>query len=195
MSQTYSTRQRETEGGRYYSSLQTPRVSVPFPGPSAPTPASVAFPAGTREVLAAHLAPATPQVAVAAPVGRESKFNFTLSGQGLPNAQKIAPGATGSATVTGHQGGSYSVTSTITGPTRLPDPALQPTFWLIHDLAVPRDLPTADLTRLPQGRSHPGNQPDSVFTLDGNPPTYGPTFLQQMTPPAPIRGGGVCFLV
>jgi hypothetical protein len=45
--------------------------------------------------------------------------------------------------------------------------------WLLRDLKVPADLDPRDLALLPHGDGGSGNQPGSVFTLDGLQPASG----------------------
>lgn len=183
MSQTYSTRQRETDGGRYFSTRQgrpepppptgngtvllTPGLVPPPAVSPAPAPVAAPAPAPILAQAQAHM----PSVPV---LGPTVTYKFTLSGQGMPTAQRIAPGATGTVTLTGRPGGAFAVDSTITGPARVPDSSMHPALWLIHDMPVPEDIDPADLAQLPRGRGGTGNQPGGVFTMDGNPPTYGP---------------------
>ncbi|MDB4894462.1 MAG: hypothetical protein JWN15_724 [Firmicutes bacterium] len=107
--------------------------------------------------------------------GVPASATFNLTTHGLPGAARIAPGgASGTLTVAARPGGGHSVTGTVQGVRPLTDPALRPVCWLIHDLTVPHDLSPADLAALPRGRTGTGNQPGTVFTIDGNAPTYTP---------------------
>jgi hypothetical protein len=176
MSQTYSTRQWELSGGKVYSSRVSQVTAQPQVRPSVSAVTAMPVAAPTLEAAAARtLVPAVGALPVAAP---EQRFTFALSPQGTPAAGKIAPNASGNVSLVGDPGGTWRVTSTITGPARLPDPALVPALWLIHDLTVPADLHPDDLALLPKGRTGQGNQPGTVFTVDGNPPTGGRTVLQ-----------------
>lgn len=184
MSQTYSTRQREFGGGNLFSSRVTQVTTLPQVRPS---------PAG-----AATLAPlAAPVVPLQAPVQipeapREVRYQFALSPQGLPAAARIAPRAAGTVTLVGEPSGTWRVASTIAGPARMPDAALVPALWLIHDLPVPHDLHSDDLALLPRGSNGHGNQPGTIFTVDGNQPTYGPnsnTVTVSITPGGYVSNG------
>ncbi|MFZ5823203.1 MAG: hypothetical protein ACOY94_02475 [Bacillota bacterium] len=104
------------------------------------------------------------------------RFGFRLSPEGLPGASTIFPEVTGRVALEGSPGGPFQVEGHLSGLPAAPDPAIGPVLWLIHDLTVPVDLAPADLAALPRGAAGSGNQPGTVFTMDGNPPTYGPTF-------------------
>ena len=168
MSQTYSTRQKEFSGGKLFSSRYTTVAVSPAPPPQPEAPRAVP----TRAVAQEAEPPApVPQRPVPEPV--EQSHTFALSGAGLPQAKRIAPAGYGTVVVKGRPGQPFAVTGTISGLTSLKDPALQPTLWLIHDLAVPRDLAPEDLARLPKGAYATANLPGTPFTVDGNLPTYG----------------------
>lgn len=148
MSQTYSTVSRDMASGRIYSTQRSVR---PRPAPPAPR----------RPVE---------------PVPPPKRFGFSLSPADLPAVSTALPGISGRVALEGGPGESYRVTGQITGLPSAPDPAIEPVLWLIHDLTVPADLAQADLAALPKGSTGTGNQPGTVFTMDGNPPTYGPQF-------------------
>lgn len=155
MSQPYSTLQRDMANGRIYSS-QRSRVTSPRAGPLRPAPA-VAETGGPGAV---------PQPA--------QGYSFGLNGLSIP-AANLAPGAAGSVSVTWRVGAAPEVSAQINGLRPMADPAVRPVLWLIHDLKVSPELSSADLALLPRGVSGTGNRPGDTFTLDGNPPTYGPS--------------------
>ncbi|HEY3367890.1 MAG TPA: hypothetical protein VGK74_22760 [Symbiobacteriaceae bacterium] len=217
MSQTYSTRERDRGGGQAFSSPQS-RVTVLSlkPGGAVGTAGMVAVPVSQAASPGSSYPPAPPfpqpwpaalplQPAPAVQVGpavlQEVQpaplpgFRFTLTGQGLPAAAQLAPGGMGVVVVAGPSGGPLQVSSALTGVWPLADPSLHPVLWLIHDLTVPVDLAPADLAALPKGAAGVGNLPGTVFTLDGNPPTYlqGPNTLSVAVTPGgyvPAPGGG-----
>ncbi len=170
MSQTYSTLQRDAAGGRVYSSRQSqvtvlpagqgPTVQRVVPTPPAPAAAPQGSPAPTRNPVASV-------AAVEAPVISKQ---FTLGPTGQKAAAQIGPQASGRVGLTGN-----AVTAEIAGVNPLRDQAVQPTLWLVADLTVPTDLSPQDLAALPKGSTGTGNQPGTVYTMDGNPATYGPT--------------------
>ncbi len=156
MSQTYSTANRDMGAGGVY----TTRRPVPSAPRAAPrTPPRAATP---RE------APAAPAPVVPVPV----RHSFLLRHSGLPAAQRLAPGVQGTLVLEERPGQPHRVEARLSGLDRIPDPAVRPALWLLHDLTVPLDLNPADLTALPHSLSGTGNQPGQPFTFDGNPPTY-----------------------
>lgn len=152
MSQTFSTLQRDLYRGRMFSS-RAPAAAPPPPQRAA----------GPQPVVTG----APPSVQPA------QQFRFTLSGDGLPAAAQVAPGATATVTLEGQPGSPMAVTGSLTGLRPLGDPAITPTLWLIHDLTVPFDLAPTDMAQLARGSAGMGNLPGSIFTVDGLPPTYG----------------------
>lgn len=154
-----------------------------------------AVPAGLPAAVQAALAAVLPSAGAAFPpetlTAAVPSATFALTSQGLPAAAKFAPNATGVVTVSGAPGQPLSVTGSLTGLQPLSDQSIRPTLWLIHDLAVPTDLNPADVAQLPRGSAGFGNQPGSVFTLDGNPPTGGCTIAEQ-GPPDPKAGRRAC---
>ncbi|MFZ5814079.1 MAG: hypothetical protein ACOY93_02075 [Bacillota bacterium] len=164
MSQTYSTVNREMAAGRVYSTQRSALVTPTVPRSRAALPSAAPAPAPQ--------APA-PQAPALPPTRRRS---FQLNPMGRPGARQGQPGLTGAVRLEGRFGEPYRVEGLLAGLPPSPDPAVQPVLWLIHDLTVPTDLDPADLAALPRGSGGSGNQPGSIFTLDGNPPTYGPQF-------------------
>jgi len=171
VTETFSTRQRDVSSGQLFSS----RYSRVAPSPTASR--SLIGPAASRGTAAAPpAAPALTPVPAAAPVPLpEQSFSFNLTGQGQPAAAKLGEALSGVVSLKGRPGSAYSVTATLAGMPPIQDPAITPTLWLLHDLPVPLDLSPLDLAQLPHGPSGLQNQPGAVFTLDGNPPTYGST--------------------
>lgn len=146
MSQTFSTLHSEMVGGRLFST-QMPRT--------------------VGRVGARQLTRERPTVGSAP---EPLRFRFALSSQGLPAASLVGPCASGQVQVSLPAG---LVSGSILGLLPLSDPALKPTCWLAHDLQVPVDIAAEDLAALPKGADGKGNRPGRLFTLDGNPPTYG----------------------
>ncbi|HYF93488.1 MAG TPA: hypothetical protein VD969_14845 [Symbiobacteriaceae bacterium] len=162
MSGTYSTRDRDLNRGQLYSS-RTTVISAHRPSlPERPVSVGVAIPPP---------APAAP--AAAPPLAPEQRFTFVLSPRGIVPAPPIGSTAAGSVTVSGRPGEAYAISAQVTGLQPHRDPAIRPALWLIHDLTVPADLAAADVAALPRGVVLPANQPGGIFTVDGNPPTYG----------------------
>lgn len=166
MSQTYSTVNRDMAVGRVYSTQRTAGSRPPAPR----RPAQQAVPLrhqAQQPVVPRAQAPAVPPLL---------RFTFPLNCANLPAASRAFPGCTGSVALEGRAGEPFQVDGQIAGLPPGPDPAIEPALWLIHDLTVPTNLDPADLAGLPRGPSGTGNQPGSVFTLDGGPATYGPSF-------------------
>ncbi len=147
MSQTFSTLQREMATGRVFSSRNGLVTVLPPQAPlrGAPSPA-----------------PAKPSPA----------FQFVLSGLGLPYGSQAGLSASGIVQLREIHGSACKVMATIQALRPPSDPSVRPVFWLIHDLLVPSDAAPADVAALARGASGTGNRPGSVFTLDGNAPTY-----------------------
>ncbi len=173
MSNTFSTLRRALEGGRVYSSQYTTRTGH----------------AGTRQLGTARAASlvlpeglSLEQQQPSPAVGMNSgtvllppvRWIFHLTGEHVPVPGRSQPGASGTVTVQRQSDGTWRVVGQVAGMSPLADPAIRPVLWLIHDLPVPVDLSPQDLAQLPKGRLGVGNQPGEIYTLDGNPPTYGP---------------------
>jgi len=154
MSQTYSTANRDRGAGGLYSTRRQPRSAAPV------APRAVQRTAG----------PGAEQHAGA--MAEPTRHAFALRHSGLPLARRLAPGVYGAVTLEGLPGEPHRVEGSLGGLPAIPDPAVRPTLWLLHDLTVPLDLDPADLSALPRGANGTGNQPGHVFTFDGNPPTY-----------------------
>lgn len=182
MSDTYSTRHRDMEHGRIYSSrgghatvLTTGKV------PLAPQPQVQVQPEVQPQVqVPPPPPPPTPmqlqaQPHVQPPVQPDlaQEFRYRFSSEGIPGATRFGQ-IGGTAVVSGCSGGKHQVTASLSGLGTLPDPSVKPVLWLVADLSVPADLDPRDLAALPTGRSGMGNRPGEVFTVDGNPPTYTP---------------------
>lgn len=172
MSQTFSTVNRDMAAGRVYSTQPSVRSAPParrpivLPG-SAPT--RTPMPASVPALTAATVAPAP-----AVPPSR--RFSFRLGPMAPLQVKAAFPEVVGMVALEGREGEAHQVAGQLSGLPPVPDPAIQPALWLIHDLTVPTDLAPADLAALPKGSTGTGNQPGAVFTMDGNPPTYGPEF-------------------
>lgn len=160
MSSTYSTATREKAAGQVFSTQRTAAAAPPPARPAVEPPRA-------RAAIQRSL----PRVqSLQPPVKR---FAFPLSPLGFPMPSPVSPDAAGRVELIGRLGEPYRVEAQLTGLPPSPDPAIQPALWLMHDLTVPTDLNLADLAALPKGSTGAGNQPGSIFTLDGNPPTYG----------------------
>ncbi|HWI64217.1 MAG TPA: hypothetical protein VNT75_20455 [Symbiobacteriaceae bacterium] len=166
MSQTFSTRDRDLSRGQLYSSRVTSVTTQPAVRPVALAVGAPAAPPAPAPAVVE--APVSPPVALP-----EQSFTFLLSTQGIVPAPPTGAQATGTVTLKGRPGSACSVAATLNGLSPHRDPSIRPALWLIHDLTVPEDLVPADLTALPRGAGLTGNQPGAVFTIDGNPATYG----------------------
>lgn len=164
MSSTYSTAKREKAAGQVFSTLRMAAAAPPPARPPVEPPRARAVPPQSPPALLRGLPSGAPGT---------KRFTFALAPLGLPLPTPVLPDAKGQVTLTGRLGDSYRVEAQFTGLLPPPDPAIQPALWLMHDLTVPTDLNPADLAALPKGMTGAGNWPGDVFTLDGNPPTYG----------------------
>lgn len=153
MSRTYSTTNREMAAGRVYSTQRQAGTGPTLP-PRSTQPRQ-------PQARAQSPAPAVPP----------RRFRFQLSPANLPSAVRM-PGVSGAVRLEGRPGENYQIEAELNGLIPPPDPAIQPALWLIHDLTVPMGLGPADLATLPRGGAGLGNQPGTVFTLDGNPPAH-----------------------
>lgn len=187
MSHTFSTLNREVASGRVYSSRQGAETLVPpAPTPSLSGP-SVARPAAPPQVevsLPTMLTPPpilqAPPVSVPLPSDHRPR-TLHLTRQGLPNVPTLSPQLTGTVALSPGS----TIQAMVGGYRHTSDPALRPTLWLIYDLPLPLDLDPRDLSALAHGRDGTGNSPGALFTVDGNPPTYGPqsnTLTVSITP-------------
>lgn len=162
MAQIYSTLQRESGKGQPYSTLAQGVRSVPTARSGLePVASPVSRPVARPVPQPRATQVATPSHHMAFRLG-------SVLGDHLPGS---AP--SGSVRLTGRPGEAYQVEAELHGIAAPPDPQLQPTLWLIHDLVVPREIHPQDLALLPKGQTGWGNQPGGPFTIDGNPPTYG----------------------
>lgn len=178
---TFSTRQRELATGRVFSTRHQSAAAPPA-RPGVTTPAAGAS-------TAPPVSPAVAPTAVGHPPAplAEQGYTFHLISQGGPVVSAFGAGAQGAVSLAGRPGGPWLVQGRLQGVRPVADPSVRPTLWLIHDLTVPHDLAPADLAALPRGTSGGGNQPGAVFTVDGNPATYGPnsnTVAVSVTPGA-----------
>lgn len=146
MSQTYSTAGRAMSEGRVYSTHHPPR----------------------RPTALAAVQPRQPERAAV------QRCRFPLAPAPTAGGRTLPEGSAGFVLLEGSPGAAYRVEAEVSGLPALPDPAVQPALWLVHDLTVPDDLSPADLAALPRGTGGGGNQPGAIFTLDGEPPTFGP---------------------
>ncbi|MGE5676166.1 MAG: hypothetical protein ACM3XM_20185 [Mycobacterium leprae] len=173
MPQDYSTRHQDT-GGQEYSSRggRTTMLTVQ-PGP----PASPSGPQA-QPPLMQPLPLVLPQSIQTPVVGGmdleqggngEPKYRYFLTGDGLP----VSGGASGTVLIGVRPGEPPGIKADIQGLRPVADPMMRPILWLIHDILVPADLLPMDQALLPKGVNGLGNQPGTIFTLDGNPPTYG----------------------
>ena len=182
MSQTYSTRQRDGGSGQMYSNPRG-RANLVQARPGS---------GGTVPLQSAPVSQET--AAPSAPQAVPTLARFTLTGQGLPVAAQVAPQGSGIAAIMAPPGLPLQVTAALSGVLPPSDSAVRPALWLIHDLTVPQDLAPADLAALPKGAAGTGNQPGSLFTVDGNPPTYlvSPNTISVAISPGdftPVPGG------
>jgi len=146
MSQTFSTLQNDLATGRVFSSRSGLVTVLP--------------PKGAR-------VPIIPQPAASGPAGLQFALNAMGPAQGTQTSGTVRLGDL--------SGGSCKVVAAIHGLRAIADPSIKPVLWLIHDLLVAADAAPADLAALARGSHGSGNLPGGVFTLDGNPPTYGLT--------------------
>lgn len=160
MSQTYSTINRDMAGGRVYSTQH--RGTATPPSRARVAPVQAAPPLARARVAPVQAAPP------------HTRFRFQLGTADLPMVAQAFPGITGRVTLEGRPGEVYRVDAELEGLPPGPDPAIGPVLWLVHDLTVPAGLAPEDLALLPRGSAGTGNQPGAVFTMDGNPATYGP---------------------